>query len=283
MIFFFIMIVVVVAEACVGGVSDAVRLIRARVRTYALLPSEERSEFESLLTTANHTLAFLCGMDQVVADPFDYADGAPIDFVRSATSFRLLSDDRRWLDALLPHYAAFERPRVAWMAIALRYWVEELGAPLMLVLELLWRLNELKRDAVPGWSAADVERYLVQSDGVASSSSSSPDSLRYRSNVLAALHDGGGLAGAALCRLRDDDDVQRTLPTLTRWYDRRRLLRNVHVLLPLPPRHFEAVARFVALGVAGFDASVLPAGFIGDLVPLDVDLRADVAAQHCWR
>jgi hypothetical protein len=264
-------VAVAVGEACTGSASELVQLVRRRVRSFALLSHAQRSEFEVLLQTANHSVPFLCGLDQVVADPFD--DEQRASTMRLIAPFRLASDDRLWLSLLLAHYAPIERPRVAWLAVSLRYWAEELGAPLLVAVELLWRVNEAKQTALL-WSAAELERYVAQSEW--------RDDV-YQANVLAALHDAGGVSGAALCRFRDDDDVQRSLPTLTRWYDRRRLLRNLQVLMPVPPRHFEAIVRFVLLGLSGFDASALPASLAGDLAPLDVDLRADVSAQFCWR
>lgn len=269
-----------VCVACIGSSNDTLRLLRSQVRSFAVLSSQERIELESLFHAQSHTLAFLCGLDQLVADPFDFAsETSPITASAddSQAPFRLLSDRRRWLDALLPHYAPNEYARIAWLALSLRYWIEELHVPMRVAIELLWRVNELKR-AARRWSPSDVRSYLSQRYGP-----NEPGDEEHLTNLGVALSSSAaGVGGAQLCDVRDDDALLRILPSLTRWYDRRRVLRNLQVALPIPPRHFEGVVRFVLLGLIRFAPSALPSPLIADLLPLDEDMRADTSEADCW-
>jgi hypothetical protein len=267
--------------ACIGSPNDTLHLVRSRVRAFATLSAQERIELESLLQP--HTLAFLCGVDQVFTDPFDFAvDDESSSSIDSTTNapFRLATDRRRWLSTLLPHYDASEHPRVAWLALSLRYWVEELHVTLPVAVELLWRVNEAKR-AAQMWSPEKVQQYLTQ----CLVNCEDDDAVAFRANVQAALKDApaGTVTAAAMCATRDDDALLRLLPSLTRWYDRRRLLRNMQVALPLPPRHFEGVARFVLLGLVRFAPSALPSPLVAHLLPLDEDLRQSTGEAYCWR
>jgi hypothetical protein len=270
-----------VCVACIGSSNETLRLLRSQVRSFAVMNAQERIELESLVQA--HSLAFLCGLDQLVADPFDFAahDDKPIlgalSTDDSLTPFRLLSDRRRWLDTLLPHYAPIEYARIAWLALSLRYWIEELHVSVRVAIELLWRVNELKR-AARAWSPSEVRSYLTQRYGP-----NEPDDEEYLVNLGSALSSAGGIGGAQMCDVRDDDALLRLLPSLTRWYDRRRVMRNLQVALPIPPRHFESVVRFVLLGLVRFAPSALPSPLIADLLPLDEDMRTDTSEADCWR
>jgi hypothetical protein len=208
MLLLLLLLMIHLSLACIGTPNDTVHLVQSRVRAFATLSAQERIELESLLQT--HSLAFLCGLDQVFADPFDEdEEDTTTTTTTGTTGFRLATDRRRWLASLLPHYDATEQARVAWLALSLRYWIEELHVSVRVAIELLWRVNEAKLHAAQFWSPADVLLYVAQCVVRCDDA----DARAFRANVRAAVRDAapGALSAAAMCATRDDDALLRSL------------------------------------------------------------------------